>query len=55
MGKNWEYEDLSLFLLKPKDYAKGTKMSFPGFKKDSDRADMIAYLRSLSDSPKPMP
>ena len=55
MGKNWEYEELSKFLYKPKDYAKGTKMSYAGLKKDKDRADLIAYLRSLSDSPKPMP
>ncbi|MDP6896631.1 MAG: cytochrome c family protein, partial [Rhodospirillales bacterium] len=35
--------------------AKGTKMSFAGLKKAGDRAAVIAYLRSLSDSPKPLP
>lgn len=51
----WTYESLSKFLLKPTDYIKGTKMNFAGLKKVSDRADMIAYLRSLSDSPAPLP
>ncbi len=55
MGKAWDYEELSLFLYKPKDYAKGTKMTFAGIKSDQDRADLIAYMRSLSDNPKPMP
>ncbi len=51
----WEFEELSKFLYKPKDYAKGTKMTYAGLKKDKDRADLIAYMRSLSDSPKPLP
>ena len=55
MDKNWDYEALNLFILKPRDFLKGTKMSFAGLKKASDRADLIAYLRSLSDNPKPMP
>ena len=49
--KPWNYENLNAFLLKPRDYAKGTKMTFAGLKKDSDRANVIAYLRSLSDNP----
>ena len=52
--KTWTYENLNAFLTKPKDYAKGTKMTFAGLKKDSDRAHLIAYLRSLSDSPAPL-
>ena len=44
---------LNKFLFKPKAYLKGTKMSFAGLKKASDRAAIIAYLTSLSDSPKP--
>lgn len=51
----WEYEELSKFLYKPRDYAKGTKMTYAGLKKDQDRADLIAYMRSLSDNPKPLP
>jgi cytochrome c len=53
-AKPWNYENLNAFLLKPKVYAKGTKMTFAGLKKDSDRAHLIAYLRSLSDSPAPL-
>jgi cytochrome c len=52
---NWDYESLNHFLYKPRDYIKGTKMTFVGLKKDQDRADVIAYLRSLSDNPKPLP
>lgn len=51
----WTYESLSKFLLKPTDYIKGTKMNFAGLKKAGDRANLIAYLRSLSDSPAPLP
>lgn len=51
----WTYDSLSAFLLNPKGYAPGTKMSFAGVKSQKERADLIAYLRSLSDSPKPLP
>jgi cytochrome c len=54
-GRQWTYEDLDAFLAKPKDYAPGTKMSFAGVKKPEARANVIAYLRSLSDSPAPLP
>jgi cytochrome c len=53
MAANWEFKELNKFLFKPKAYLKGTKMSFAGLKKASDRAAIIAYLTSLSDSPKP--
>jgi cytochrome c len=55
MGKSWGYEELNQFLLKPKAYLKGTKMTFAGVRKAGDRADLIVYLRSLSDAPKPLP
>jgi cytochrome c len=55
LSVDWGYEELNKFLYKPKDYAKGTKMTFAGLKKTQDRANLIAYLRSLSDNPKPMP
>ena len=55
LGGEWSYENLDAFLLSPKNYANGTKMSFSGLKKAGDRASVIAYLRSLSDSPKPLP
>jgi cytochrome c len=51
----WSYQNLNLFLAKPKDWAKGTKMSFAGIKKAGDRANLIAYLRTLSASPAPLP
>ncbi|MDF1794000.1 MAG: cytochrome c family protein [Thalassobaculaceae bacterium] len=51
----WTYSSLNKFLTKPKDYIPGTKMNFPGFKKASERADMIAYLRTLTDAPAPLP
>jgi cytochrome c len=54
-GESWTYENLDGFLSKPKDWAPGTKMSFAGLKKVKDRADLIAYLRSLSASPAPLP
>ena len=53
--KEWSYAELDEFLTTPKAYAPGTKMTFPGLKKPEDRAAVIAYLRSLSDSPKPLP
>ena len=55
MGGKWDYEALNGFLAKPKRYLKGTKMAFAGIKKAKDRADLIAFLRTLSDAPKPLP
>jgi cytochrome c len=55
MGKEWTYEELDKFLTAPKEYAPGTRMVFPGIKKPEERAAVIAYLRTLSDSPKPLP
>jgi len=52
---NWTYAELNKFLWKPKKYVKGTKMSFVGLKKAKDRASLIAYMRSLSDNPQPLP
>ena len=54
-GGTWSYEDLSAFLEGPRAYLKGTKMIFTGIKKARDRADLIAFLRSLSASPAPLP
>lgn len=54
-GGEWTYENMNAFLTKPKDYIPGTKMAFAGLKKAEDRADLIAYLRTLSDNPKPLP
>ncbi|MCB2100143.1 MAG: cytochrome c family protein [Rhodobacterales bacterium] len=52
---DWTFEDLNHFLTNPKAFASGTKMAFAGLKKASDRAAIIAYLNSQSDSPKPLP
>jgi len=54
-GGPWDYEALNKFLYDPKGYAAGTKMTFAGVKKDQERANIIAYLRSLHDSPPPLP
>ncbi len=54
-GETWSYESLDAFLAKPKDWAKGTKMSFAGIKKPTERADLILYLRSLSGAPAALP
>ena len=57
MGKDgaWDYESMAAFLTKPKDWAPGTKMAYPGLRKEQDRADVIAYLNENSDAPLPMP
>ncbi len=47
LGGNWTPEDLNGFLEKPSAYAKGTTMSFAGLKKETDRANVIAYLQSI--------
>ncbi|MEA1830628.1 c-type cytochrome [Methylobacterium durans] len=54
-GGAWTYEDLDHFLESPKGYAKGTKMAFAGISSPQERANVIAYLRTLSDSPKALP
>ena len=46
-GLVWDDASLDAFLTKPKKFIKGTRMVFPGLKKESDRAEMIAYLKSL--------
>jgi cytochrome c len=54
-GGQWDYEKLNQYLHKPRNFIKDTKMSFVGLQSDQDRADVIAYLRTLSDSPEPLP
>ncbi len=54
-GGEWTYEDLDHFIENPKGYIKGTKMAFQGIGDGKPRADVIAYLRTLSDNPKPLP
>jgi len=54
-GGTWTIDDLNEFIANPKRFIPGTAMGFAGISKDSQRADVIAYLNSLSDSPKPLP
>ena len=51
---SWSPDSLNGWLTNPQAFAKGTKMTFVGLSKAKDRADVIAYLNSLSDSPKPL-
>jgi cytochrome c len=55
MDGEWSYANLNKFLWKPKDYVPGTKMNYVGLKKPEDRANVIAYLRTLSDSQAALP
>jgi cytochrome c len=55
LNTTWTYENLNHFLAGPKNFAPGTKMSFPGFPKVQDRANVIAWLRTQADSPIPLP
>jgi cytochrome c len=54
-GGTWDFDTLNKFIANPKGAIPGTAMGFAGIPKDSERADVIAYLNSLSDSPKPLP
>ena len=54
-GGDWSYDDLNKFIANPKGFIPGTAMGFAGIQKDSERADVIAYLRTLSDKPLPLP
>jgi cytochrome c len=51
----WGYEQLNGFVANPKGYLAGTRMAFAGLRKPEDRANLIAYLRTLADSPHPLP
>lgn len=53
--KPWDYEALNRFLADPRGTVPGTKMIFAGIKNQKDRADLIAWLRTLSDNPAPLP
>ena len=53
-SKNWSFEEMNGFLIKPKDWIKGTKMSFAGLKKAKDRASVILYMNENTNSPLPI-
>ena len=54
-GKEWTFEEMNSYLIKPQAYIKGTKMAFAGLRKEKDRASVILYMNSKSDSPKALP
>ena len=54
-GKEWTFEEMNAYLIKPQAYIKGTKMAFAGLRKEKDRASVILYMNSKSSSPKPLP
>jgi cytochrome c len=54
-NQQWTFEELNAFILDPRSYAPGTKMTYAGLKRDNTRADLLAYLRTLSDNPAPLP
>ena len=54
-GKDWTFEEMNNFLIKPTSYIKGTKMAFAGLKKEKDRASVILYMNANSDSPLDLP
>ena len=53
-GKTWSFEEMNGFLTKPKDWIKGTKMSFMGLKNAKERAAVILYINKNSDNPLPL-
>ena len=54
-GGNWSFEDINKFITKPSAYMAGTKMTYPGESDPAKRADILAYLQTLSDNPVPFP
>jgi len=54
-AKQWSFEEMNSYLIKPQAYVKGTKMAFAGLRKERDRASVILFMNSKSSSPKPLP
>lgn len=54
-GGEWGFDELNGFLANPREWVPGTSMSFAGLRDIEDRAAVVAYLRSLSDDPEPLP
>ena len=54
-GKEWSFEEMNSYLIKPQAYIRGTKMAFAGLRKEKDRASVILFMNSKSSSPKPIP
>jgi cytochrome c len=54
-GGNWSFENMASFIWDPRGYAPGNKMAFAGVKDKQEIVDLLAYLRTLSDAPAPLP
>lgn len=54
-GGDWTFDDINAFITNPRAYVSGTKMGYGGEKDPHKRADIIAYLDTLSDQPVPLP
>jgi len=54
-GGTWNWDELSQWLTSPRAFAPGTKMTFAGLSNPEDRANVIAFLNTHSDAPKPLP
>ncbi len=54
-SEKWSFDNINAFLENPKGYLAGTTMSYPGLKKASDRADLLAYLREQADTKVDLP
>ena len=54
-GKEWTWEEMNGFLIKPSNWIPNNKMGFAGLKSEKDRASVILYLNQNSDNPKPLP
>ena len=53
-GKKWSFEEMNGFLIKPKDWIKGTKMAYAGLKSEKERAAVILYMNENTNSPLPV-
>ena len=53
-GKSWSFEEMNGFLIKPKEWIKGTKMAFAGLKNEKDRAAIILYMNENTNNPLPL-
>ena len=53
-GKKWSFEEMNGFLIKPKDWIKGTKMSYAGLKREKERAAVILYMNENTNNPLPL-
>ena len=54
-GKEWSFEEMNSYLIKPQAHIKGTKMAFAGLRKEKDRASVILFMNAKSNNPKPLP